>query len=174
MYGAVDIGGTKTLVGVFDENGSLVKQVRFKTPTLYSDFKEELSKNTKALGEIKYKVTTMALPGKVDRAKGLGLAFSNLAWENVTARDDAEKIFNCPVLIENDSKLAALSEAVELKEYKKVLYITISTGINGGFIVNGKIDKSIEDSEMGQMLFEHDGELKQWQSFASGHALVLT
>ena len=75
--------------------------------------------------------------------------------------------------VENDAKLAALSEAIKLKEdYRKVLYVTISTGIGAGLIINKKISPDFDNIEVGQMLFEHDGKLERWERFASGKAIV--
>jgi glucokinase len=74
--------------------------------------------------------------------------------------------------VENDANLAGLSEALLLKnQYRKVLYLTVSTGIGDGIIVDGKIDAALADSEAGHMLVEHRGEIKTWEEFASGRAL---
>ena len=97
--------------------------------------------------------------------------FGNLEWTNLPLQADLEKIFKSPVHLENDAKLAALSEAILLKDqYSRVLYVTISTGIGAGFILDGKIDPRFEDMEAGQMLLEHNGHLKDWEDFGSGRA----
>jgi glucokinase len=174
MFGAVDIGGTKTLVGIFNHEGKLINSIKFETPSEYSNFKSKLEKVFIDLGNHDLKMTCVALPGKIDRIRGIGIAFGNLNWVNVPVRKDLELIFKCPIILENDAKLAGLYEATSLgKEYKKVLYITISTGIGGGLIVNDRIDKDFEDIEPGQMLLEHEGKLKRWENFASGKAIYL-
>jgi predicted NBD/HSP70 family sugar kinase len=77
------------------------------------------------------------------------------------------------VWIENDAKLGGLSEALLVhKKYKKVLYLTVSTGIGGGIIIDGKIDQDLVDSEVGHMVLPFEGQLTKWESFASGKALV--
>lgn len=173
MFGAIDIGGTKTLLATFSRDGKLLKNIRFETPKTYELFKEELAKQSNNIDISKLKVVSVAIPGLINRAKGIGVAFGNLPWENVPIRKDVEKIFNCPVLIENDAKLAGLSEAIELgNKYRKALYVTISTGIGAGLIINHKIDRDFDHIEVGQMLFEHDGKLERWESFASGKAIV--
>ncbi|HUD06966.1 MAG TPA: ROK family protein [Candidatus Saccharimonadales bacterium] len=173
MFGAVDIGGTKTLLGLFDEKGNLKEEIRFSTPPTYSDFKAQLETHVAKLSTKNYLLVTVAVPGKLDRVKGIGLAFGRLEWKNVPIRDDLEKIFEAPILIENDAKLAGFYEAHQLKDkYSKVLYLTISTGIGGGYIVDGVIDHTLEDAEVGMMLLEHKGKLKHWQDFASGKAIL--
>ncbi len=81
-------------------------------------------------------------------------------------------MLRCPVVIENDANLAGLSEAMLLKKkYSRVLYLTISTGINIGFIVNQHIDSDITP-EAGDIVMERGGKLVTWEHFASGKAIV--
>ncbi len=113
------------------------------------------------------------MPGRLDREHGRVYALGNLPWKNEPIEAETEKIIGAPVVIENDSKLAALSEAKLIAgEFEKVLFVTISTGISAGLIVNGVIDHSLQDSESGHMLLEHDGKLEQWEKFASGKTIV--
>ncbi len=174
MYGAIDIGGTKTLIATFDTNGKMINSTKFMTPSSYQEFKKKLEDSYKYLGSPDMKLVCAACPGKLDRNRGIAIAFGNLSWVNIPIRDDLEIVFNCPIIIENDAKLAGLYEAHELgSKYRKVLYLTVSTGIGGGLITNGKINKDFEDMEPGQMLLEHDEKLQRWEHFASGKALSL-
>lgn len=172
MYLAIDIGGTKTLVAVFDASGAVAKQVKFPTPEDYETFIQALGEHVKELGVEDFRAAGIAIPGKVDRKNGVGIAFGNLTWRNVPIQADCEKIINAPIVIENDANLAGLSEAILLKDkYKKVFYITISTGIGGIYVVNGKIDENTQDAEVGHMLLEYRGESVIWEKFASGKAI---
>ncbi|GAC1388358.1 MAG: N-acetylglucosamine kinase [Candidatus Saccharimonadales bacterium] len=171
MYAAVDIGGTKTLIAVFTDKGKLTEQYKFPTPAQYEDFIIKLTENVANISTTSFKRVVIAVPGKINRAEGIGVAFGNLTWTNIPIGPDCEKIFNTPVLIENDAKLAALSEAQLLKnKYRKVLYVTISTGIGGGLIIDGKIPPDFQDIEVGQMLLEYQGKLTDWEDFGSGRA----
>lgn len=171
MYAAIDIGGTKTLVAVFDKNKNIVEQHKFPTNHDYELFKIDLAKTVAELSTDDFQRIVVAIPGRIDRKHGVAFAFGNLDWVNLPIQKDLEAIFHAPVLLENDAKLASLSEAIILKDtYKKVLYVTISTGIGAGLITNGKIDPGFEDMEAGQMLLEHNGELKDWEDFGSGKA----
>jgi predicted NBD/HSP70 family sugar kinase len=173
MFGAIDIGGTKTLIATFNNKGDLLKKIRFETPKGYDEFKLELKNQSENIDIKQLQVMAVAMPGLVNKNKGIGLEFGNLAWENVPIKKDVKDIFNCPVLIENDTKLAGLSESIALKKkYRKVLYVTVSTGIGAGLIVNDKIDNDFDKMEVGHMLFEHDGKLQRWEKFASGKAIV--
>src|SRR5688572_26681638 len=171
MYAAIDVGGTKTLIAVFTENGELKEQVKFPTPKNYEEFISEMSMTVEKLSTREFKGVCAAIPGRLDRAEGVAIALGNLDWANVAVGPDLEKIFKAPAIIENDAKLAALSEAILVKEdFRKVLYVTISTGINAGLVVDGKLDPNLLNMEAGQMLLERNGELKDWEDFGSGKA----
>lgn len=172
MYLAIDIGGTKTLLATFSKSGELKESIKFKTPVLYDDFRDKLATNVAKLATKEFTTCCVAVPGKVDRKRNIGIAFGNLSWTNVPIGTDVKNVVNCPVLLENDGNLAGLYEARQVPEFKKVLYVTISTGIGGVMIVNEIIQKSTQDSEIGHMLFEHKGQLMRWEKFASGSAIV--
>ncbi len=171
MYCAIDIGGTKTLVALFDTSGNITQSEKFPTPQNYDEFKIELAKCVAKLPTENVTTTVVAAPGRVNRKRGIVEAFGNLPWEHVSVGPDIEVIVSSPVYVENDANLAGLSEATYVdKKLKKVLYITISTGIGGGYVSNGKLDRQLLDSEVGQILLEYQGKLKQWEDFGSGSA----
>lgn len=173
MYLAIDIGGTKTLVATFSSDGRLTQSIRFETPKDYSEFLSEVARTYGELDDTHgVKQCVAGVPGRVDRANGVAIAFGNLAWENVALGHDIEQIVGVPVRLENDANLAGLSEATLIQHsYRKVLYITVSTGISGVIVIGGKIDEDYADMEFGKMLFEHDGKLIEWEKFASGKAM---
>jgi len=168
----VDVGATKTLLGAFDSSGSLLAKDKIKTDPGYVDFKIALKTILQGgFKQFDFEAGCFGLPGSLDRQARIGLHFANLAWTNVPVGHDFDTILGAPVWIENDAKLAGLSEAIlVLDEYKKVLYLTIGTGIGAGLIINGKIDPNFINIESGQMLLEHDGKIQKWEALASGKA----
>jgi len=169
---AIDVGGTKTLLASFDAHGTVVEKVKFPTPPDYNEFLVQLKSQCDSLQTKKFSQCVMALPGVIDRKKGILKECGNLPWEYKTVRDDVSKLLDVSVRLENDSKLAALSEAHLLPTYRKVLYITVSTGVGGGLVIHGKLDPNSLDAEYGRILLEHDGKLQLWEDFASGKAIV--
>ncbi len=173
MYLGIDIGGTKTLLARFTKDGGLQETLKFPTPKDFKEFKKELAANIARITTKPWTMAAVAGPGKVDHSKGEVVAFGNLKWINTPLVATVAAIANCDVLLENDAKLAGLSEARLLKPIPhKVLYITISTGIGGALVVDGVLDKDLTDAEIGWMLHERNGTIVTWESFASGSAIV--
>lgn len=171
MILAIDVGGTKTLVASIDSDGKTSEEIRFETPKTYSDFLNQLKSSIGSLKHQRHSACVIAMPGLVDRRAGVVKYFGNLPWTNVPILDDLKTTINIPTYVENDANLAGLSEANLLPNYRKVLYITVSTGIGGVLVVKGHIEPSSQDAEYGQMLLEHEGHLQRWEKFASGSAI---
>ncbi len=173
MYLAIDIGGTKTLISRINYDGSIQESIKFPTPQDYSEFKILLADNIAKITTHSLKLVCVAAPGKIDHENGTVVVFGNLPWKNVPIKSDVRAITRTTVLIENDAKLAALSEARLLKpHHHKVIYLTVSTGIGGGTVIDNVLDPDLLDAEVGHMKFEREGKLVNWESFASGKAIV--
>lgn len=173
MYAGIDIGGSKTLVASLDCNGVITQKIRFETPKNYDDFLSQLKDSVGRLKTREFTAGGVGTPGVMDKSRERVLWFGNLPWENISLQHDMEKILHCPVVVENDAKMAALSEAMMLKdEFQKVLYVTISTGIGLGLVDHQVIDTELGDAGGHSILIEHGGKLVPWESFASGRAIV--
>lgn len=173
MYVGIDIGGTKTLVASLTNEGVISDSIKFPTPTDYEQFKHELANTVAKLSTQDFRAGAVAAPGELDRKNGIVKLLGNLGWKNVHLLRDVEKITGCPMFLENDAKLGGLGEAVLVRhQYKRVLYVTISTGIGYGLVVDGAIDDNISDAGGRNILLEHHGKLVPWETFASGSAIV--
>jgi len=173
MYLGVDIGGTKTLVGLMDDQGVILHQKKFPTPRIYEEVLTEISDTVNNFTTEKLTAAGVGIPAtNIDREHGIGLNFGNLPWKDVPIQSDLSKKLGCRVVVENDAKLAALSESMLLdKEFKKILYIAIGTGIGIALIVNKTIDTAIGDGGGRTIILEHDGKYQAWEDFASGRAI---
>lgn len=172
MYAGVDIGATKTLVAVLTNDGVITQKIKFPTPKKYEDFLTELKKTVEQLTTSDFKAAGVAVPGRLNRKQGKVIGLGNLPWENEPIQRDCEKILHCPVVIENDANLAALSEAMLHKDKETVLYITVSTGIGTGVVHKQQLDSALLDGEGGHIVLPYRGKLTKWESFASGKAIV--
>ncbi len=172
MFAAVDIGGTKTLLAVLDKEGGIIEQIKFPTPKIYDEFKTVLEESVAKLSTTDFHYLGIGVPGVLDRKNGIAVSCGNLGWKNEPVERDLERIFHCPAVMENDAKMAGLSEALNLgKAYGRVLYLTFSTGIGIALIDHGQIDINIGDRGGRGMLLEHKGKLQPWEVFASGKAI---
>lgn len=176
MYLTIDIGGTKILFTVFTPDGIAQESVKVPTPHDFEEFSSTLSENIKKLSSQTFDYCVIGMPGLIDRENGVFMGGGNLTWKDVPLAETVSNIVNCPVSLENDANLAGLSEAIlVLDTYKTALYITISTGIGGGFIVNGQIDPTLANAEIGHMIYKTpDGTYKTWQQLSSGKTLSET
>lgn len=172
MIVGVDIGGTKTLVAVFAENGKLLRESKFATPRNYEEFLNELRHHSKKLETEKAKAACTAVPGLLDRKRGVVLSLGNLPWKDKHIRNDIREAIGVKkIRIENDGKLAGLAEARYLMgKYRRVFYLTVSTGIGGALMVNGKLVEDMLDIEIGKTPLEFEGSIQPWEEFASGRA----
>lgn len=136
----VDIGGTKTVVAEF-KNGILSIIARFPTADRYQD---QIDAILESLGDRSpIDAVSIGAPGPLRPEDGIISNPPNLPqWKNVPlAKVLSERLGGIPVKLENDANLGALGEAHfgAGKEYGTVFYLTISTGIGAGIVIDGVI-----------------------------------
>jgi predicted NBD/HSP70 family sugar kinase len=169
MITAVDVGATKVLVAQFGPDGTPHGEVRFPTPKDAQEFLVQLHEQLQGFSAISSIV--VGVPGVVDE-NGVVLRCSNLPWQHLALRQLLEAHYGVQVYIENDAKLAGLAEVHNLAPMPRLgLYLTVSTGIGDGIILDGKIHPAFRNSEPGHIHLQFNGEWQQWQQFASGSAL---
>lgn len=176
MLVAVDTGGTKTLVAVFQANGTILTSTKFPTPHDENEYLAELSRTiTDISSGHTIDGISIASPGII-RDGVIEWAGGNLAWRNFPLIDRLSAHFpDTPIILDNDANLGGLGETRLLEVIpESSLYITISTGIGTGVITNGRVDPGLRYSEAGHAGIEFDGMLRSWESFASGKAIYET
>lgn len=174
MYIGIDVGGTKTLVAMFTTDGEPKKTHKFPTPKDYAEFPGLISASIDEVASGQpITAAGICIPGAVDRTTGVGIAFGNLPWQNVSIRGDVAAITNTPVAIENDAKAGGFYEASQVADdYAKVLYIAIGTGIGVAYVVNGTIDQNISDIGGRGLMVQQDAQNVSWETTSSGKAIV--
>lgn len=158
MYLLFDIGGTKTRLG-FSENGQEIDQHEiFFTPSEFKDgmalFEEFITKYS-LRGKIK--TTIGGIAGPLDKEKTKLVSSPNLPfWALKTVKEHISRITESPVILENDTALFGLGEAVRGagKGNKIVAFLNIGTGIGGVRIVDGKIDANSIGFEPGHQIID--------------------
>lgn len=175
MIVAVDTGGTKTLITAFSDDGVAGEMIKFPTPPKEDDYLDLLKKTLKShYGGQRIDAVVVAMPAIVD--EGIAIWCNNLKWKNFDVASALKgALGDAPILVENDANLAGLAETRSRTPMPiSSLYVTVSTGIGTGFTTNGKIDPGLRRSEGGRMLVEYKGEVREWESFASGKAIYNT
>jgi glucokinase len=84
----------------------------------------------------------ISVPGPVDPWQGRVINLTNIpGWQNLPLVDILSKEFGCPVWLGNDGNVGALAEQRfgAAKSVKDLIYMTISTGIGGGIIIDDRL-----------------------------------
>jgi glucokinase len=87
-------------------------------------------------------MVSLAVAGPSDPYKGIVIEAPNIAgWINLPIKNLLERQFNAPVSLGNDANLAALAEWKfgAGRGHHHLIYITVSTGIGGGVIIDDRL-----------------------------------
>lgn len=141
MYIGLDIGGTKMIACSADPQGIFQAQFQVDTPPGLAEGlalihelidKVRMGEDVAAIGA--------SLGGPLNYRNGIVSPLHQPNWRNVPFKSILEKRWGCRVALDVDTNLAVLGEYAVLKNKpRRLLYITLSTGMGGGFLVNGKI-----------------------------------
>src|SRR5262249_53220706 len=145
-----DLGGTKVAVGVVDEKGKVLDELR--VPVVIQEGKTAVIRQLGVLGNELLrkhrgiKRVGMASAGPVDPVKGLLLDPTNFVtaaggWgKTPITRLLSEKVKR-PVRLENDAAAAILAEhwVGAAKKYDNAMILTLGTGLGVGVIANGEL-----------------------------------
>ena len=143
----VDLGGTKIYTALVNLDGEIVKEITVKTEAE----KGEKSVMEKILNTIDNVLENIDLdevraigvgsPGPLDVEKGLIVYTPNLPFKNFDIVGPIKEKYNIDTYLDNDANVATLSEFMfgAGKGSKNMVFVTVSTGIGGGAIINGNI-----------------------------------
>lgn len=120
----------------------------------------------------------VSIPGPTNPFSGIVELGTNLkGWENVPLMQLLGEHFRAPVYIGNDANVAALAETVKgaAQDYRHVIFITVSTGIGGGIIVDGRLllGKSGLGAEVGHMVIAtEEGHISTLEKESAGPSMA--
>lgn len=165
---ALDFGGTKHTAGVW-RAGSTGWQARARQPAprppqASSDWDAMLALARQALAGAVPNVIGVSFGGPVDdRAGVVRLSHHVPGWENFPLRDRLQAEFGVPVAVDNDANAGALGEWAwgVGRGAQSLLYVTVSTGVGGGWVLNGQVWRGHNRmaGEFGHMTLDPDGPL---------------
>lgn len=144
MYTAgIDIGGTNTRIALIDEAYEIIQRIQF--PTDVNNPQATLQKIQETVQSFSVAIAGVGLscPGPLDLKQGIILDTPNLkgGWHGLAVSKELSARLKVPVFLENDANLACLAEAVlgQGKDYSYVQFLTISTGLGSGLVIDKKI-----------------------------------
>lgn len=137
----IDIGGTQSRVAAIQEN-TVIKQAKIMTDS--ENPIKHIEKLIQLINEfdVEYESIGVSCPGPLDLHGGKILNPPNLpGWHDFALTSYLEKVTGKKVRLDNDANCAALAEAVigSGKGYNCVPFVTISTGIGAGLVLNQEL-----------------------------------
>lgn len=188
IVGAVDIGGTKIAAGVVSADGKVLASGEI--PALPESGFDSAMQRTKSLlhslaetAHVRFEGIGVACTGPIDPWTGIMDVVGTLpGWEGGNLIQHLAGEFGVKVAVENDADAAALAEARwgAGKGSRHFIYLTISTGIGGGILLDGEVYRGANGAhpEMGHQIIDPSGPLCYckargcWESLASGTAIA--
>ncbi|AKN33870.1 glucokinase [Clostridium carboxidivorans P7] len=180
----IDLGGTKISGAIADFNGDIISKYIIPTNS-HEGEKVVLERITTVIEKVieeskvdKDKILAIGIgsPGPLDAKKGIILTTPNLPFKNFNIVKPLEDKFNIPVHLDNDANAAAIGEYVfgAGQGTNNMVFITVSTGIGGGAILNGKIYRgnTCNALEIGHTTIEKDGPKCNCGNYGCAEALA--
>ncbi|MDR0897879.1 MAG: ROK family protein [Oscillospiraceae bacterium] len=147
----VDVGGTKTAYGLFDESGALVEKCkratdhRLEAEAFFYNLAQEIRAlmHRHALAPQDIRGIGIGLPSFIEFEKGYLVKTSNMVnLKQFPARDYLQgQLPGIPIVLDNDGNAAALAEHRygAGRGFRHMLYCPVSTGISSAMIIDGKL-----------------------------------
>lgn len=143
----VDLGGTRIRVATLTPHLDIIERVETLTladtglEATLSRIKEQIRR---VFPQDKTRIAGIGIsaPGPLNPTTGVIYSPPNLpGWHHVPLKSILEEEFDVPVYAGNDANVAALAEAVRgaARGYRHIIYLTISTGIGSGIIIDDRL-----------------------------------
>ena len=188
---AIDLGGTKIITAIVSPQGEVMAKEHY--PTLAGEGPQPVI--DRILSAIDHLLRasnidpsqlagiSIAAAGAIDPSRGLVTLSPNLpGWCDIPLRDMVRDKYRLDTFLLNDASAAALGEHRfgAGRGIDNLIYITVSTGIGGGIIINGRLYSGPCGSagEVGHMTIDTNGtrcscgNIGCWETLASGTAMA--
>lgn len=179
-YALFDIGGTKTRVAISQDLKSFSEKLKFDTPKSFDEGIAAIHEAIASLTSDPIEALGGGIRGPLNGAK-TGIIREDVLtdWVEQPLAEALGKPYQAPVFLENDTATVGLGEAHfgAGKEGKIVVYHTVSTGVGGVKIENGRLDQASIGFEPGHQILDidnsvfADGTVHTLENLVSGAAL---
>ncbi|MDR0429584.1 MAG: ROK family protein [Tannerellaceae bacterium] len=147
-YLALDLGGTKLLIGELDQHGNILRYKKYDTGYFNQQaaldiMKKSLDDYIKTIGWVDKKPVALGVGviGRVDPNENIWLQIDPKRTDPIPLAKELTQLYGIPCYIDNDVKSATL--AALLFGFGKIsnnfIYINVGTGIAAGFVVDGQL-----------------------------------
>ena len=155
LYGLVEAGGTKFVLGVATNKDTIEATTRIDTTTPDKTIGAMLEW-FRGQGTLDVIGVASFGPLELDRQSPLWGHIGQTPkphWSGANIAGPLHAVFGCPVAIDTDVNGAALAEYHwgAGQGQRSILYFTIGTGIGGGAVVDGRILHGLSHPEMGHI-----------------------
>jgi glucokinase len=129
------------MVAAADREGNILRRARMDTSTrLDEDLTNINNMIVEVSGEDEILGMGAAIGGPLDWEQGIVSPLHQPAWRNIPLKKIMETKWGCLFYVDVDTNVAAVGEYRWGGVFaKRFLYLTLSTGMGGGFLVDGKI-----------------------------------
>jgi predicted NBD/HSP70 family sugar kinase len=161
-YLAIDIGGTNTSMAAVSDQ-SLTDVKTWSTGSCASDVLDQIRRESVSLvTEHTFDACGIGFGGQFDFVHQRVMRSVHVSgWEGMNLTEWANDVFGIPAIADNDANVGGLGEArlSAGREFASVVYLTISTGIGGAFIMNGSVQRGSHDlaGEFGHLTLDPNG-----------------
>lgn len=178
-HAGIDVGGTKCLGVALDSRGEIVDEHRVATPSVADRLLDVLTELAERFAPIAS--LGVGVPGLVDRAGVLHAAPNLGAAAGLAVGPMLGERLGMAVRVDNDATCAAVAEwrAGAGRGHDDVVMVTLGTGIGGGVIAGGELQRGTNGfaGEIGHMVVDPAGppcpcgRRGCWERYASGSGL---
>ncbi|MEJ2041619.1 MAG: ROK family protein, partial [Desulfosarcinaceae bacterium] len=187
----IDLGGTKILTAVVNTKGEMLSRDHSITPaekgqdaviqSIYQSMEHSLAQAGIGVNELA--AIAVGAPGPSNPHTGILYSSPNLPhWKDVPLKNIFEQKYDKKTFLINDGNAAAFAEFRfgSGRDTRCFVYVTVSTGIGGGIVIDGKVFTGAIGTagEIGHMTIDNDGPVCScgnrgcWEALASGTAMA--
>ncbi len=188
----IEVGASRLQYGLFDDQMRMTHMIQRAADTEMNtaDMMEYMEGHIRELIRVAgislddVRGIGAAFPSYIDFEHGAIIETPNIpAFNNAPVRDLMEKRLGVPIWLDNDANVAALAEhrLGAGRGHRDMIYVTVSSGVGGGLILNGELYRGIHGAagEIGHMFVSDStgyfcgcGVTGCVQSIASGNSMA--
>lgn len=174
LYGSIEAGGTKFVCAVGSSPQNIVDEVRFPTTTPVETIQQVCKFFAPRLHQLHGIGLGSFGPVDVDPASpsfGYITTTPKPHWGNTNILGMLREKIHLPIAMDMDVVIAGLGESKwgASRGLRHSLYLTIGTGIGGGYILDGKPLRGLTSLEMGHIRIPHNLELDPFRGACPYH-----